>query len=371
MCRSCVVAVVTLVMGLSLGAEAPAQFGPSRSPSVPADQLVAESERFLWEARDELAGTRQGRNLEIRGNALLGAADAYREEARRRRPDEDRLLQALDGVERALAEVQRELNRPPGTAPRAAASARRIDRMVAELGGRADGGSGRPPTGRPPFPPSPGRPPFPAPPGRPPGGPPSAPGYDWRRVADLSGQTLAAIQALRDRIGREVGTYPPFDGVLRDLDGMASGLDRVNDLARRQVLASQLGPVLRPVRNQARRTGAVIQGSRPPRGIARNWADVERGIDELGRLLGLGAIPGTTRTSRSSSTPPATASSPGRASRARGAAGECSPPRPGPSPWSTRRSGRSTSTCSASARTCRSSPKAPSSTATPRSCATP
>lgn len=275
MCRSCVVvavAVLTLEMGLQVGAKAQAPFGRGSATSVLADQLVAESERFLWEVRDELAGTRQGRNLEIRGNALYGAAQGYQQEIRQRHADEDRRLRALDGVERSLAEVQRELDRPPGTAPRALDSARRMDRIVSQLRQESQG-SGRPPIGRPP--------------GRPPTVPPSAPGYDWRRVAEVSEQTLAGIQVLQSRIDREVGRFPPYDGVLRDLDGMASGLARVNDLARRQLLVSQLGPILQPIRNQARRTGAVLQGARPPRGIARSWNDIERGIDELSRLLGL------------------------------------------------------------------------------------
>ncbi|WP_169978579.1 hypothetical protein [Tautonia rosea] len=276
MCRSSTVVVLQLLfltLGSEVGPTARAQFGRGSAATVLAEQLVAESDRFVEEVRYELAGTRQGRNLEIRGNALRGAAESFYNELLQRHADDSRRLRAFDGVERALTEVQRELNRPPGTAPSANASARRMDRMVAELR-REYGGAPLPPGG--------------ITPGRPPVSPPSAPGYDWRLVADVSERTLASVQVLGSRIDQEIGRFPPYDGVLRDLDGMASGLSRVNEFARRQLLISQLGPLLAPIQNQARHTAAVLQGARPPVRIARAWNDVQRGIDDLSRLLGVG-----------------------------------------------------------------------------------
>jgi hypothetical protein len=260
-----------LLLLLLVHPDASAQFGPGGSAPVLAEQLVAESDRFLDEIRYELGGTRQGRNLEIRGNALRGTADSYRNELRLRQADQGRTLRALEGVERALAEVQRELNRPPGTAPRAAESVRRIDRLVSELRRSYGPGPGigiQPPIGV--LPPGPGL------------------GIDFNRISRTADAIASEARGLARRVDRELGRYPPYDGLSRDLDGLASGLDQLSSLARYQAPIGKLQAAFGPVDNQARRIDSTMQRARPSSGIVRSWDGIGRGLQEIAGQIGLG-----------------------------------------------------------------------------------
>jgi hypothetical protein len=114
--------------------------GPA--PVDVANQLRAVAGQFIESINLELAGTRQGRALLIRGNSLVAACDTWLLVLSQGGAI-DQHLGAIAGIEAALQAVQLELANPPGTAPASARVAYQLGQLLATgraaLSGQAGG----------------------------------------------------------------------------------------------------------------------------------------------------------------------------------------------------------------------------------------
>lgn len=275
--------IFALAVSLLATSPAPGQPGGPSSRALPlapgsdlgflAEQLFSESSRFVETVRYELGGNRQGRNLEIRGNALIGASESYQRELLAGNSSASRRLRALENVERSLAEVQSELNNPAGTAPLSASTARSVARLAGEI--RRNEGGYDP---QPPFPPPP-----------PPTNDPA--GYDSGKVGRFADATRVNAGALATQIEREIGYLYPYDEVVRDLRRLADDLSGLGQLAKRRAPLSQVQASFRPIRGQARRIGGTLDRARPPAHLANLWSGIDANLAQIEELiLGTGPI---------------------------------------------------------------------------------
>lgn len=271
--------LVALASSLPLMATSPAPGQPggpaTRARPLPpgsdlrflVEQLVGESSRFVETVRFELGGNRQGRNLEIRGNALVGAAESYQRELAAGNANVSRRHRALESVERSLAEVWSELNSPAGTAPLSASTARSISQLADEVR-RIEGSSGPPPTNDP-------------------------AGYDSGKVGRFADATRVNAGALASQLDRETGYLPPYEEVVRDLRRLADDLDTFGRLARRRAPLSQVQASFRPVRGQARRIGGTLERAQAPAYVKNLWSGIDTNIATIDELIsGVGPGPG-------------------------------------------------------------------------------
>jgi hypothetical protein len=220
--------------------------------SVPdlSRRLMTEARQFVPTVRAELTGTTLGRQLEIRGHALLGAVEAFDAAQRSRIHDPAGLSRLLAHVQTASQQVEDALYSAPGAAPQANRIARRISRLIYELSRILPSGGLIPPR------------------------PPVDPGYDVRTVAQLSDRLAADINALINTIEADVGSIDPYDTAIRDLQGTNGQLaDFRRGLSSRPPLAT-VQSRWHPVRNRFRRTSRAL-------------ASVRAGFDRLTSTLGL------------------------------------------------------------------------------------
>jgi hypothetical protein len=106
---------------------------PPASAAELANALVAASQSFVETVRGELAGTRQGRQLVLRGNALTEAAARLRQILATPGFAAPQAWQEQANVERAFQAVQAELANPAGTAPRASQIAQQLSVGIVNL----------------------------------------------------------------------------------------------------------------------------------------------------------------------------------------------------------------------------------------------
>lgn len=272
--------IVTAVAATLLLATSPApgQPGGPSARAVPlppggeleflAEQLVSESGRFVETARFELRGNRQGRNLEIRGNSLVDAAESYQRELMSDNLGAARRLRALDGVERSLAEVQSELNNLVGTAPLSVAAARSVARMAEEIRRNEGGVAPQPPFTNDPA------------------------GYDSGKVGRFADATRVNAGALANQVERDIGYLYPYEDVARDLRRLADDLDAFGRQAKRRAPLSQVQASFRPIRGQARRIGGMLERAQAPAYIKNQWSGVDANLVQIDELIsGVGPIP--------------------------------------------------------------------------------
>lgn len=263
--------ILALLASLSATTTAPGQADPATARARPlppvadigllAEQLVVQSERFVETVRYELSGTRQGRNLEIRGNALLAASESYLNLVGSGFADPARRLRALDGVEKALAEVWGELNNPPGTAPLSTSAARSIGRVLEQLR-NAEGGLG-------PLPP-----------------PTTDPaGYDSGRIGRFADATRVNAGSLANQVDREIGYLYPFESVARDLRGLADDLDAFARLVRRRAPPAQVQASFRPILGLSRRIGRAFNRPEAPANLVNLWRGIESNLARIDELV--------------------------------------------------------------------------------------
>lgn len=239
----------------------PNPFPAAQLPAL-AQQLVIEARQLLPTVRYELAGTNQGRRVEVATNALTAAVEAFESMVRGRSFDPLRSRQAYQTVARASGQLQGELNNPPNSAPQSNWIAGRVDRLVYEVGRIIEGE-------------------LPGP------GPAPRPDYDLAQLQRLCDLLEADLGALRDRIWREVGSSYPYDQIGRELDGL---LARTQQFHGQVGLAQPLGTLQAtwmPLREQARMVEMGLATVRPPRGVDEAWRTVRGDLDRITTTLGL------------------------------------------------------------------------------------
>lgn len=239
----------------------------AQGPDVAA-ALVQSAGQLVQLVRYELGGTVQGRSLEIRANALLGAAESFQRELLLRHNDPARRQRALAGLQQAFGQVQQALYNPPGQAPQAQQLTQQvIGPLVAQASQALPGGGIAPPI-TPVF-------------------PPTGPSYDARRVLQIADATVAGVRVLSQRIGRDYASIYPYNGVLLSLQSLDGGIQQFRNLAASGAPLGQLQAAVPPLRNLARNTGTSLLGARPPADLQRGWSAVTQGVDALATTLGL------------------------------------------------------------------------------------
>jgi len=226
--------------------------------------LAYEADNFVPAVRRELAGTRQGRQLVIRGNALQYAAEAIETTIQSGNSPPRVVSAQLDQFVQALDAVQSELNNPAGTAPEAAISSQRMSRLVYEISRALNANS---------------------PPPRPPVLPPAA-NYDRNRVMQMAQAVSTGLAGTSSLIRSDIGSYPPYDGAMRDLDAMTLGIQQVTQLAYSGAGLPQLQAVYNPIHDRAHRVNQALQNVPSPR-VRNAWRASSRDLRELDEVLGL------------------------------------------------------------------------------------
>jgi hypothetical protein len=243
------VAILALALGLARGGPSRAQFPPDGQLPDLARQIAVQANELVTTAGYELGGTPQGRRVQISGNALIGAAERF--EAATRIPiGAEGLVQAqLQDLDRTYQQVQRDLNSPPGSAPRSAWNARQIGDLLLAI--------------RAPIAPGP------IPPG---GGGPVLPLID--QLSAQIGQLCRAIQV-------QTGGVYPYDAIDRDLQAVGAQVLGLRGLALAGQPPAAMGPNFYPVRNGLRQAGLMLESSRPPGPVLVAWRGLSATANQL------------------------------------------------------------------------------------------
>jgi hypothetical protein len=240
-------------------------------------QIMTSSQLLIDSARSELAGTRQGRRVELRGDALMNAADDLYHAV----TDQSEPLtigRSLQFVRRALDEVNLELNNPPGSAPATSAMARRVASSVdalerqLNLGWAGPGGSGGS------------------------GGGPGSGGYnedyDSRIVVRLVDSAVSSNRSLLGMADRQLQPGPATTSLVRDLDALGQRLSNLSAMARREDPVQRLQSEYRTAQVYAQRIAPVMQGLRSWSTAQTLWNNVNNALNALDQELRYSNSPG-------------------------------------------------------------------------------
>ena len=244
-------------------------FLPSQLPDL-ARMLDVEARNFVPTVRREVGGTRQGRQLVIRGNAMQSAVSDLSASIMAGNTRPDILQTRIDIFVRAIEPVQSELNNPAGTAPEASAISQRIGRIGYEINRTVNASAAglRPPPIQPPVFPPPGA------------------GYDRNRVLQLAQTLVLSVSNTNRMIQSDIGFVYPYDGAIRDLDAMGLAVQQLGQLAQNGARLPQLQAAYNPIRDRARRVDGAM--SNPPSiRVRRAWQAVETDLRQLTDSLGL------------------------------------------------------------------------------------
>lgn len=281
--RRTTLGLAVAVACLGMGRGAPAQMidprvfdAPPGATAFRPDQISAlaamldtESRQFVPAVMRELGGTRQGRQLVMRGNAMRATAEAF---ARTLQPGGDPSQQALrlDQFAQALDAVQAELNNPPGTAPVAAAISQRLGRLAFEIR-RATGGGFNP---------------VPLP-----GVIPGPPLVDTVRVMRLAQSASANLNSVNGFLAADVGQLPPFDGVMYDIQALDLGMQQISRLGLSGGASlPTFQAVYQPLRARASQVNSFLQTGNPALRRAQTaWASAAVSLNGLSQALGFPA----------------------------------------------------------------------------------
>lgn len=248
---------------------------PSPRPYRPSDlpqllqMLVFEARNFVPTARREVGGTRQGRQLVIRGNALESAVNALDRTIRSGGLDPSYRAARIDDFVRSLDAVTAELGNAPGAAPESAAISQRMGRLGYEIN-RAVGPA----------------PPFYPPAVLPPVFPPQGPSYDRGRVMQMAQAVAVGLANANGLIQSDIGLVYPYDGAVRDLDAMGAGMQQINQLALAGAPLRRLQATYDPIRDRERRVDAALANPPSPR-VRRAWRSASDDLGQLADALGL------------------------------------------------------------------------------------
>lgn len=241
-----------------------------------ARQIMTSSQLLIDNARGELAGTRQGQRVEIRGDALLHAADdLYHAVADR--ADATTIARSLQFIRRALDEVNMELNNPPGSAPATSAMARRVATAVDAAERQLNIGWG---TGS-----GPGS-------GTIPGVPGYNDDYDSRIVVRLVDSALSSNRSLQGLAERQLQPGPSTTSLIRDLDALGQRLSNLSTMARREDPVQRLQQEYRTAQAYAQRIAPVMQSLRTWTTAQTLWNNTNNAINGLDQELRYSNSPG-------------------------------------------------------------------------------
>ncbi len=237
-------------------------------------QIMTSSQLLIDSARNELAGTLQGQRVELRGDALMNAADDLYH-AVTDQSDPLTIGRSLQFVRRALNEVNRELNNPPGSAPATSAMARRVassaDALERQLNlgwagpGAGSGGSGS-------------------------GG--YNDDYDSRIVVRLVDSALSSNRSLLGMADRQLQPGQATTNLVRDLDGLGQRLSNLSEMARREDPVQRLQAEYRTAQVYAQRIAPVMQGLRSWSTAQTLWNNVNNALSALDQELRYSNSPG-------------------------------------------------------------------------------
>ena len=248
---------ILLANGNSVGAP-----GSEANIAEIAARLTTASKLLLDTIDLEIRGTQQGRQAQLKAQALWDASDHLHHTvtASGYRPSDATL--DLQNVERALAALQSTLNSPAGTAPGAGGIARRIGILVAEAQAelRVPGPAPRPTT-------------------------PINPATEklLAQAQSASRGVASLVQTLTAQASQNYSTSV----VLRDLDTLAAALDELANSLRRGASGERLRWEIEALVQQADRIGPQLQGSQMPPFTRLFWSSVESSVEQMADTAGI------------------------------------------------------------------------------------
>ncbi len=242
---------------------------------------LASASKLLVDTIDlEIGGTLQGRQANLKAQAVWDAAEQFRRTVAVSgyRPTDATL--ALQSVDRSLTALQSTLNNPAGTAPGASGIARRITALAdeAELALRPAGTSPRPGTSLPGT----------SLPGT------SLPGTIGGSLGGDSDKLLAQAQAASRAVESIIQSltstaYNNYSAsvTLRDLDTLAAALSQLQTSIQSGSSRQRLEWEVQALAEQAVRIAPQLQSRQMPAFIRLFWSSVESNLEQMGDTLGI------------------------------------------------------------------------------------
>ncbi len=238
---------------------------PSRAEI--AKRLTAAAKLLTDTIDFEIGGTTQGRQANLKVQALVDAAEQFQRyagSATSRPANASQALQSVTGARRSLTSLQATLNSPAGTAPSATNVARRLFDMLDEAELAIDDRSS-PPAGptRPTYPPT---------------------------NRDLIAQAGAASRAVESIIQSLTGTaYQSYSSsvVLRDLDSLAARLDQLQTTLAGSGSRERLAWEVEALLELADRIEPRLLAGQPPPFTRLYWSSVTSSLEQMGDTLGV------------------------------------------------------------------------------------
>jgi len=232
-----------------------------------ANRLSAAT-KLLTDTLDfEIGGTTQGRQANLKAQALVDAAEKFERYALSTgaRPSEStQAVTAITSARRSLTSLQSTLSNPAGTAPSATNIVRRISDTLAEAELSIDPGASSPTTPtRPTYPPA-----------------------NRQLIAQAQAASRAVESIIQSLTGQAYQSYSS-SVVLRDLDGFAARLDQLQTTLGGNASRERLQWEIEALLEQADRIEPQLLAGRPPAFTRLYWSSVTSSLEQMGETLGL------------------------------------------------------------------------------------
>lgn len=247
-----------------LQAQAQLDVGSSTTASAAATDIamrVATASRLLIETGDfELAGTQQGRQLNLRSRAVESSANELANLLRMRSYQPTQVSAAITSLERSIGEVQNVLANPPGTAPGTSALARRLSTLVSDLRISSSGyGGSTPPSS-------------------------TLPGYqtyDQQQLLTQLDSVRRAAQSVLQLFVTQSSTNYNARLITRDLESFAAAADSLDRNMRSGTSYQRLSWDLDALRSQATSLRPRLTEGQTPPFTRLYWNSVESGLAQM------------------------------------------------------------------------------------------
>lgn len=245
--------------------QAQAQINSGSSSTAPAAATdiamrIASASRLLLETGDfELAGTQQGRQLNLRSRAVESSANELVNVLRLRSYQPSQLSNAVIALERAIGEVQNVLSNPTGTAPSTSALARRISTLTSDLRLSISGQTDMTPVN-----PLPGY-----------------QTYDQQQLLSQLETVRRASQSVLQLFTAQSSTDYNARLMTRDLESFAASADALDRNIRGGTSLQRLSWDLDGIRQQATVLRPRLLEGRPPVFTRLYWSSVESGLAQM------------------------------------------------------------------------------------------
>jgi hypothetical protein len=231
---------------------------------------LSSASKLLVDTIDfEIGGTQQGRQANLKAQALRDATEQLRRTVAvtSYRPADAAL--SLQNVERSLTALVSTLSSPAGTAPGAAGIARRAGTMLEELevALRPNAREPRPLPGTNPAAPSIG---------------PTA----QKLLVQAQSASRGVESIIQSLTGQSTQNYAT-SVVLRDLDTLAAALDELQTSLRRGTSRDRLQWEIEALAQQAVRIGPQLKASQMPPFTRLFWSSVESSLEQMAETLGI------------------------------------------------------------------------------------